>query len=149
MKSFDTNVVVHAANRDSPQHAQARQFLEQTGQERNVVICELMLVEVFLKLCNARIFRKPMSASQAGTWCEGLRSNRNWMLVEDAPVMEATWKWTHRRNFAFRRIMDIRLGLTLRHHGVTEFATTNVKDFQGLGFARVWNPLKIEDRDHA
>jgi len=26
--------------------------------------------------------------------------------------------------------------------GVTEFATLNVKDFQGLGFQRVWNPLE-------
>lgn len=42
---------------------------------------------------------------------------------------------------AFRRIIDARLGLTLLHHGVTEFATTNPKDFTGLSFQRVWNPL--------
>jgi len=29
-----------------------------------------------------------------------------------------------------------------RHHGVTEFATANVKDFEGFGFARVWNPIE-------
>ncbi|MFM8358316.1 MAG: hypothetical protein ACKOET_07130 [Verrucomicrobiota bacterium] len=29
----------------------------------------------------------------------------------------------------------------LRHDGVTEFATANVKDFEGFGFERVWNPL--------
>jgi hypothetical protein len=38
-------------------------------------------------------------------------------------------------------IVDARLGLTLRHHGVDEFATTNIKDFAGFGFTRVWNPL--------
>jgi len=27
--------------------------------------------------------------------------------------------------------------------GVTEFATVNTKDFEGLGFRRVWNPLKL------
>ena len=27
------------------------------------------------------------------------------------------------------------------HQGVKELATTNVKDFQGFGFERVWNPL--------
>jgi hypothetical protein len=26
-------------------------------------------------------------------------------------------------------------------HGVTEFAASNAKDFQGFGFTRVWNPL--------
>jgi len=139
--SFDTNVVVHAANTDSPLHREARQFMERTAQQREVVVCELMLVEVFLKLCNARIFRHPMTPSQAGAFCQALRGNRNWILVEDGPVMEEVWKWTRRRDFAFRRIIDIRLGLTLRHHGVRQFATTNVKDFKGLGFTRVWNPL--------
>ena len=30
---------------------------------------------------------------------------------------------------------------TLLAHGVTDFATANVEDFEGLGFRRVWNPL--------
>jgi hypothetical protein len=38
-------------------------------------------------------------------------------------------------------VIDIRLGLTLRHFGVDQFATTNPKDFQSLGFQKVWNPL--------
>jgi hypothetical protein len=38
-------------------------------------------------------------------------------------------------------IFDTRLALTLRHHGVTDFATGNLKHFDGFGFARLWNPL--------
>ena len=55
--------------------------------------------------------------------------------------MPDVWHWAAKRMFATRRIIDVRLALTLRHHRVTEFATANVKDFAGLGFARVWNPL--------
>jgi len=142
MMSFDTNIVVHSANSDSPLHDRARAFLEQTAREREVVIAELMLVEVFLKLCNGRIFRKPMTSAEAGNYCRALRANRNWLLVEEAGVMDEVWSWTRKRNFAFRSIIDIRLGLTLRHHGVSDFATTNGKDFQGLGFSKVWNPLE-------
>ena len=40
-----------------------------------------------------------------------------------------------------RRIYDARLALCLLAHGVREFATVNVKDFAGLGFRRVFNPL--------
>jgi predicted nucleic acid-binding protein len=141
MKSFDTNVVVHSANSDSPLYGPARSFLEAIAQERDVVISELMLVEVFLKLCNSRIFRHPMTPAQAGKYCQALRANQNWMLVEEATVMEDVWRWTQRRGFGFRRIIHVRLGLTLHHHGVTEFATTNIKDFQGMGFSKVWNPL--------
>jgi len=47
------------------------------------------------------------------------------------------------KNFARRRIYDTRLALSLIHSGVTEFATANPKDFAGLAFRRVWNPLEI------
>jgi toxin-antitoxin system PIN domain toxin len=145
MISFDTNLVVHALNSDSASHESAREFLQMIGQQREVVICELMLVEVFLKLSNSRIFHKPMSPKQAGEYCETLRSNQNWLLVESAPVMDEVWQWTRHRNFAFRRLIDIRLGLTLRYHGVTHFATTNTKDFRGLGFSKVWNPVELKN----
>ena len=39
-------------------------------------------------------------------------------------------------------LLDVRLGFTLVPHGVTEFATANRKDFQGLGFARILSPLE-------
>jgi predicted nucleic acid-binding protein len=51
------------------------------------------------------------------------------------------WNQAGRATFAFRRIIDIRLAATLLHHGVTEFATANIRDFSRLGFTRVWNPL--------
>jgi hypothetical protein len=40
-----------------------------------------------------------------------------------------------------RRIYDLRLGMSLVAQGVTELATVNLKDFEGIGFQRVWNPL--------
>ena len=141
MISFDTNVVVHSANVDSDHFPAARDFLQQMAGRNDVVICELMLVEVFLKLCNGKIFKNPMTPSAACAYCERLRQNRNWRLVESAPVMPEVWKWTRRKDFAIRRIIDVRLGLTLRHFDVKEFATTNSKDFRALGFRRVWNPL--------
>jgi len=142
--SFDTNIVVHSANEDSVLHQAARDFLDTAARRDDVVVCELMLVEVFLKLCNGKIFRHPMASREAGAYCQRFRENRSWRLIESAPVMGDVWKWPGRKDFAFRRIVDIRLGLTLRHFGVEEFATTNAKDFRALGFQRVWNPLESE-----
>jgi len=141
MLSFDTNIAVHAANATSPLHRRAYDFVASLGAHRDVAVCELMLVELYLKLRNERIFARPMSASQAAAVCQTYRRNRAWMLIDSAPVMEDVWKLSATRGFAFRRIVDVRLALTLMHHGVKEFATTNLKDFQDLGFARVWNPL--------
>jgi uncharacterized protein len=142
MISFDTNLAVYAANSSMAQHAVARQFLESLALRDDVVVCELMLVELYLKLRNPRIFPNPMSAAQAVAWCDRFRDHQNWLLVDSAPVMLEVWRLAAKEDFAFRRIVDVRLALTLRHHGVTDFATSNVKDFEGLGLVRVWDPLE-------
>jgi toxin-antitoxin system PIN domain toxin len=141
MLSFDTNLAVHAANRDSDSHARCRGFIESLATRRDVAICELMLVELYLKLRNERIFAKPLTAAQAVAVCTAYRSNQAWRLIDSAPVMDEVWGFAAKSGFAFRRIIDVRLARTLLHHGVTEFATANVKDFVKLGFERVWNPL--------
>jgi len=140
--SFDTNLVIYAANLRAPEQSAAAAFLQSLALRRDVVICELLLVEVYLKLRNPRILSRPLDARRAAAYCQTFRNNANWSLVESAPVMDEVWTLAAQRNVAFRRIVDARLALTLRHHGVTEFATTNVKDFRGFGFARVWNPLR-------
>jgi toxin-antitoxin system PIN domain toxin len=141
MLAFDTNIAVYAANRASDLHARAFAFLTSLGPRRDVAVCELMLVELYLKLRNAAIFPAPLGAAQAAAVCRTYRDNAGWMLIDGAPIMDEVWRVASARGFAFRRIIDVRLALTLIHHGVHELATTNVKDFHGLGFDRVWNPL--------
>jgi hypothetical protein len=74
------------------------------------------------------------------------RSHPRWALLGFASdgnnLHEALWKSAAQTNFARRRIYDARLAMTLRQLGVTEFATANVKDFQGYGFQRIWNPIE-------
>jgi toxin-antitoxin system PIN domain toxin len=139
--SVDTNILVHASNSASSQHQAARAYVAELARRRDVVICELMLVELYLKLRNERIFPKPLTADQASQVCTAYRSNRAWRLVDAAPVMDEVWRIAATPDFAFRRIVDVRLGLTLRHAGVTDFATANVRDFRDLGFVRVFDPL--------
>lgn len=90
--SFDTNIVIHSANADSHLHGSAREFLRDLSRRTDVVIAELVLVEVFLKLCNGKIFRNPLLPQAAGLYCRRLRENRNWRVVESAGVMDAVWK---------------------------------------------------------
>lgn len=140
MLSFDTNIAVHAANTSSSLHEPALEFLLSLSARADVVISELMLVELYLKLRNEKIFRRPLSSSAAASVCQAYRNNAAWKLVDAAPVMGDVWRLAGGRGFAIRRIIDARLGLSLVHHGVEDFATTSAKDFQGLGFTRVWNP---------
>ncbi len=141
--SFDTNIAVYACNEASPEQPYAVQFLQSLALRNDVVVSEFMLVELYLKLRNAKIFREPMTAKEAADVCQGFRSNANWELFSATPEMDEIWKQAAKKDFATRRIVDLRLGLSLVQQGVSEFATANTKDFHGMGFARVWNPLKV------
>ena len=138
--SLDTNLLLYAANPDSPHHAAANRFV--SAPDRPFVICELVLVELYMLLRNPAVLARPMNASAAADFCTTLRANPRWQHVDYEPGVSAPlWAWARDTRAGFRRIIDARLALTLRHHGVTGFATANVKDFGSFGFDAVWNPL--------
>ena len=141
MLSIDTNILLYAQNTDCPEYAQASGFLAECSERSDVVLCELVLVELYILLRNPAVVARPLGAKAAATVCQTYRLHPRWRLVENAPVMAQVWKLAAESSFARRRIIDARLARTLHHHGVTELATVNTRDFSGFGFKRVWNPL--------
>ncbi len=109
--SFDTNLAVYAANGASPLHDVARQFCQSLALWMDVAVCELFLVELYLKLRNEKIFAKPLRALQVAAICQAYRRNRAWTLMETVPVMEDVWVQAARDGLAFLWIMDLRLAL--------------------------------------
>jgi uncharacterized protein len=143
MLTADSNLFIHAADPDSPNHVKARSFLEQLSSwEDEFVVCELVLVELYMQLRNGAIFVKPYTAREAASYCQALKQNPLWRCIDyDAKVSPQLWQWAADTRAGFRQIIDARLALSLRHHGVSKLATANVKDFKSFGFERVWNPL--------
>jgi len=143
MISADTNLFLYAANPDSPnQAASTRFFVDITSSSAEFMVCELVLVEIYMQLRNPAVLRKPLTSRDAASFCTSLRSNPSWQHIDyDPGISKSLWDWASTTGASFRRIIDARLALTLLHHGVTEFATANVQHFQEFGFQRVWNPL--------
>ncbi len=141
MTSVDTNILLYSLNVACPEHEAARAFMESLVDRDDIVLCELVLVELYILLRNPRVLARPLTAPAAASVCQGLRANPAWRLVEDAKVMSEVWQLAATTGFARRRIIDARLAFTLRHHGVHALATRNVKDFKGFGFERVWSPV--------
>jgi toxin-antitoxin system PIN domain toxin len=142
--SADSNIFLYAADPNSPRHHPARHFLNTCGTQKNeeFVVCELVLVEVYMGLRNPAIFKQPYTSAEAAGYCEQLKKNPRWRCVDyQTEVSHRLWEWASLTNSGFRQIFDARLAMTLRHHGVTRFATLNEKHFQGFGFETVWNPL--------
>lgn len=142
MIAFDTNILLYALNADCPEHAAARSFLEECAERDDVVVAELVLVELYVLLRNPAVVTSPRSAQAAAAACQVFRQNPRWALVENAPVMSDVWRFAARPRVARRRVFDARLALTLRHHGVTELATDNIRDFEDFGFGRVFSPIE-------
>lgn len=141
--SADTNLFLYAANPDSPWHAAAQRFFEeQATSGARFLLCGLVLVEIYMQLRNPNVFKKPKTAREATAFCDALRANPAWEFGDYEPeVAKPLWKWAARTTTGFRHIIDARLAFTLRHHGVTHFATANVKHFEDFGFERVWSSV--------
>ena len=142
MISFDTNIVFTALAAHVSGHEKAREWLVEYQDNHRVVLCELMLLEVYSLLRNPTLCPRPLDSTAAAAVISSLRQHPVWRLVDYAPeVAKDLWVLVAQSAFPYKRIYDARLALTLRHHGVTEFATRNTKDFQHFGFKRVWDPL--------
>jgi len=143
MTSADTNLFIYAADTDSPYHDEAIRFFEGSAcSGKEFVMCELVMVEIYMQLRNPATLKRPYSPKEASEYCLSLITDTGWCHIDYHPaVSQKIWKWAATAKSGIREIIDARLALTLRHHGVTRFATANVKHFQGFGFTEVWNPL--------
>jgi uncharacterized protein len=145
MLTADTNLLIHSADPDSPHHESARKFFEEVNNgSEEFVLCELVLVELYMQLRNPAIFRKPYTAKESTSYCRALKQTPSWRCVDYDPlVSKRLWAWAEETKAGFRQIIDARIAFTLIHHGVTKFATANVKHFKDFGFVKVWNPLTV------
>jgi len=145
MLSIDTNILFHAFNEDSPRHLAAHTWLQSVAKEEDVAISEFILAEIYGLLRNPATLNHPLLADEAVDVIQTYRNHPRWRLIgfpiESRPLHEALWQKARAKDFAFRKLYDTRSAFTMTSQGVTEFATTSVNDFQGLGFRKVWNPL--------
>lgn len=146
MISIDTNILFAAIDADHALHEEASAFVDSLRDRDDVAISEFMLLELYCLLRNPAVLVKPLSSSAAVDVCEAFRHHPNWQVIGFPPdsrsFHDQFWPRLRGKDFARRRAFDWRSGLTLIQQGVTEFATVNLKDFQGFGFTRVWNPLQ-------
>jgi uncharacterized protein len=146
MISIDANILLYSFCEPSPQHTKANDFLASLAKRDDVALSEFVLSEVYLHLRNPAVLDEPLSPAEAVTVIQTYRQHPRWRILGFPPrgrdIHAALWKAAAAPAFPRRRIYDLRTALCLQAFGVTEFATANVKDFDGTGFSRVWNPLE-------
>ena len=148
MISFDTNLLLYSLNQDCPEYNDARAFFASLPTAPGTVaVCELVLVELYVLLRNPAVLSSPLDPVSAASIIQTFRRHPTWLLIDypgqTASVMDELWRLAAQPNTGRRIVFDARLALTLRHYGVTEFATRNESHFSGFGFTRLWNPLPV------
>ncbi len=146
MISFDTNLLLYSLNQDCAEYEDARAFFASLPTAPGTVaICELVLVELYVLLRNPAVLEAPLDPAEAVAIIQNIRQHPTWVLLdypgETCNVMDDVWERAGQPGVGRRIVFDARLALTLRYHGVTEFATRNEPHFAGFGFTRIWNPL--------
>ncbi|MCX6929193.1 MAG: VapC toxin family PIN domain ribonuclease [Verrucomicrobia bacterium] len=146
MISFDTNLLLYSLNQNCAEYTDTRAFFASLPTAPGAVaICELVLIELYVLLRNPAVLSSPLDPSDAVSLIQAFRQHPTWRLIdypgETANVMDDLWRLAAQPHRGRRIVFDARLALTLRHHGVTEFATRNETHFSGFGFTRLWNPL--------
>jgi toxin-antitoxin system PIN domain toxin len=143
--SFDTNVLFPAVVRDHPDHAAAASFLGGLTTREDVAVSELVLIELYVVLRQPAVMARPLDAAAAASVCQAFRRHPRWRLIgfpsRAGDLHDRLWREAAAPSFPRSRIYDVRLALTLLAHGVSDLATVNGRDFRGLGFRRVFNPL--------
>lgn len=145
MIAFDTNILFPFVVSDHPDHPAVADFIQGLDGRDEVALSEFALVELYGLLRQPAVMRRVLDAASAAAVCAALRKHPRWRLLgfpaDSASVHRTLWELAAKPGFSMRRIYDARLALCLVTQGVREFATVNLKDFAGLGFRRVFNPL--------
>jgi uncharacterized protein len=143
--AFDTNILFAFVVSDHPDHAAVGEFIRGLDGRDDVALSELVLVELYGLLRQPAVMRRALDARAAAAVCTARRSHPRWRLLgfpaDSAAAHRALGEHAAKPGFSTRRIYDARLALCLVAQGVREFGTVNLKDFAGLGFRRVFNPL--------
>lgn len=125
-------------------HDAAYRFLKEQVANRDFVLCEQVLMELYCLLRNPKLSTYGLTPEEAVGVIQTYRANPAWRIVDfssnQREKMDRIWKKAAERNFAYRKIFDLRLAETLIGHGVRDFATRNIKDFSECGFIRVFDP---------
>lgn len=145
MISIDTNLLLYSYSGAAPEHEVARSFVEDLSPSADVALSEFVLTELYLLLRNPAVLAHPLTAPEAVEVIQSYRHHPRWKVLGFPPTSRELhtdlWQRASEPGLARRRIYDTRTALCLRAFGVTEFATSNVKDFEGFGFEKVWSPL--------
>jgi toxin-antitoxin system PIN domain toxin len=139
----DTNVLVYAADGDSPHHARCREWLEQRRQQVDAWYGTWAVVYEFLRVVtHPRVMRRPWTAREAWDFVLALLASPGLgMLVPTSRHAAVARQVLDELPFLAGNLMhDAHTAILMREHGIRRICTHDT-DFHRFPFLEVIDPL--------
>ena len=144
MVVVDTNVLIYAADQDSPQHEACRAWLESQRLQAGAWYATWPIAYEFLRVTtHARVMRQPWRVSQAWSFIEALLASPGFAMLSTTPRHPDVAKQVldEHPDLAGNLLHDAHTAVLMREHGIRRICTRDM-DFHRFGFLEVVDPLR-------
>jgi Predicted nucleic acid-binding protein, contains PIN domain len=140
---LDTNILVHAYNKSSPNQKQAADVVRKALQgEIEACLTPQVLYELFAAVTNPKRVEKPLPSKEAADLCTDLWECNEIEKLNPSGVAPAeVFKLTKTLQLSRAKIFDCALAVAAKENGVEAIYTENIEDFKGYSFVKALNPL--------
>jgi len=129
---LDTNVLVYAADKDSPRYEPCHDVvLRALARVVDGVLVPQVLLEFYATVTGTRA-RRPLAPATGWRLVEALMAGLPVLEVRLA-TLDMLGGMVRQRKLGGHRIFDLFLSAQMRTHGVREICTDNARDFRRLG----------------
>ncbi len=141
---LDTNILVHAYNKSSPNQRIASKILKQAiKREIEAYLTPQVLYEFYAVVTDSKRVEKPMKLGEAADLCLELWECRE---IEKINATQQTpnevFRLAKEQKLVKGRIFDCIIAVTAQENKIDTIYTENVADFKKYGFIKVLNPFK-------
>lgn len=139
----DTNILLYAADRDSPAHVKCREQVDAWRKQPSIWYLTWGIVYEFLRVAtHPNVFRKPFSAKNAYLFIQAvLASPSVSMLVETERHQETLAEMlADLPGITGNLLFDAHTAILMREHGIRTIYTRDT-DFHRFTFLEVINPI--------
>jgi predicted nucleic acid-binding protein len=140
---LDTNILVHAYNKSSPNQKEAADIIRKAMQgEIEACLTPQILYELFAVITNPKRVEKPLSTKEAVDLCIDLWECNEIEKLNPSGVAPAeVFMLTKALKLSKAKIFDCALAVVAKENGVEAIYTENIEDFKGYSFVKTLNPF--------
>jgi uncharacterized protein len=140
----DTNILLYAADRDSPEHAVCRDLLLKWRNRASPWYLTWGIIYEFLRVATHRsVFRKPLGLSEAWSFIEALLVSPSVGILAETErhARVASGVFGDVPAIAGNLVFDAHAAILMKEHGVKTIYTRD-SDFYRFPFLKVVDPLQ-------